>query len=91
MDLLSIGSSYALSAQLNIAFGQFRFAELLSLCGKIFFLKKIGSNRILRERDLFLLPSPSFMQTLEDWMYIASLKEKMNLIKATRREYALRP
>jgi hypothetical protein len=31
------------------------------------------------------------MQTLEDWMYIATLKEKMNLIKQTRREYALRP
>jgi len=42
-------------------------------------------------RSSTMLPSPSFMQTLEDWMYIASLKEKMNLIKATRREYALKP
>jgi len=31
------------------------------------------------------------MQTLEDWAYVATLKEKMNLIKETRREYALRP
>jgi hypothetical protein len=86
----------------NIAFGQFRFAELLSLCNsplgarkKDWLSRRAGfccfatANRILRERELFFEPRGAWQILLKSDLSARRARAEARSAEATNAEHTI--